>query len=197
VRLPHQARHPVQEHRLGRQLVLLAPPEGRVRETSGRIVAEKACPIPTKEIGFAEAVSIAEKVSENLRFLSRSAINQHRLFRSARRYNAAGCLRQAGRTERPPGSGSPHRQREALQDPLPSIARQVGRAADQGRPRGHMFWKNRGGRLHRSRDKPAAIWVNGPREWRLNGQRHREGDQPAVINADGTREWWVSGKRIR
>jgi len=51
-------------------------------------------------------------------------------------------------------------------------------------------WKNSAEQLHRDDDQPAAIYVDGSKEWYRNGQRHRDNDQPAVIYVDGTKYWY-------
>ena len=46
-------------------------------------------------------------------------------------------------------------------------------------------------------NKPECItYLNGYKEWRLNGKRHRE-DGPACELANGTKEWWLNGKYHR
>jgi len=62
---------------------------------------------------------------------------------------------------------------------------------------GDMFWLNRAGQLHRTRDKPARILANGEKAWYANGQRHRTQDKPAIIWADGGQEWWINGQLHR
>ena len=62
---------------------------------------------------------------------------------------------------------------------------------------GDMFWRNRAGQLHRTRDKPARIRADGRQAWFLNGQRHRGGDKPAYIGANGTQMWYANGQLHR
>ena len=58
------------------------------------------------------------------------------------------------------------------------------------------WWKH--GLRHRERDQPAVIYAraNKTRKWYKHGKLHREGEQPAVIWQGGHREWWIDGKRI-
>jgi hypothetical protein len=44
--------------------------------------------------------------------------------------------------------------------------------------------------LHRE-DGPAIEYVNGRKEWYLNGERHRE-DGPAVEYANEYKAWWLN-----
>ena len=48
--------------------------------------------------------------------------------------------------------------------------------------------------LHRE-DGPAVEYVDGHKEWRINGKCHRE-DGPAIDDANGYKEWWVNGKEL-
>lgn len=41
-----------------------------------------------------------------------------------------------------------------------------------------------------------AMWVDGRKEWSLNGKLHRL-DGPAMEWADGSKEWFLNGKRHR
>ena len=59
-------------------------------------------------------------------------------------------------------------------------------------PNGHVFWRTRGGWLHRT-DGPAAEWYDGTKEWFFDGELHRE-DGPAVEQADGDRAWYRYGQ---
>jgi hypothetical protein len=61
--------------------------------------------------------------------------------------------------------------------------------------RGNIYWHNEQKQLH-CEDGPAIEWVNGDKEWFINGNRHRE-DGPAVEYAEGSKEWWVNGVRHR
>ena len=49
--------------------------------------------------------------------------------------------------------------------------------------------------LHRL-DGPATEWLDGTKEWYVDGKRHRL-DSPAIEYADGTKHWLVDGKRHR
>jgi hypothetical protein len=48
--------------------------------------------------------------------------------------------------------------------------------------------------LHRE-DGPAIEWVDGYKEWRINGKRHRE-DGPAYEGADGTKFWYLNDEKL-
>jgi len=52
-----------------------------------------------------------------------------------------------------------------------------------------------GNRLHRE-DGPAAIYIDGSKEWWVHGNRHRE-DGPAIEQANGSKVWYQNGKRHR
>lgn len=39
------------------------------------------------------------------------------------------------------------------------------------------------------------VYMNGDKEWRLNGKRHSE-HGPAYEYADGTKFWYLNGKRL-
>ncbi len=54
------------------------------------------------------------------------------------------------------------------------------------------WWVN--GKKHR-KDGPALEYSNGTRYWYLNGNRHRL-DGPAIEWEDGVKEWWVNGKEL-
>ena len=43
---------------------------------------------------------------------------------------------------------------------------------------------------------PAVIYVDGQKEWYLEGYRHRE-DGPAVIYSNGDEVWWEYGKILK
>ena len=59
---------------------------------------------------------------------------------------------------------------------------------------GHKEWWINGKR-HRE-DGPAIEYADGYKEWYLNGKRHRE-DGPAIESASGSKSWWLDGKRHR
>ena len=48
------------------------------------------------------------------------------------------------------------------------------------------------GLLHRE-DGPAVEWYNGDREYWINGEKHRK-DGPAIEWYYGDKEWWINGK---
>ena len=53
-----------------------------------------------------------------------------------------------------------------------------------------VYWKNNKGKLHRE-DGPAWEYVNGTKEWLLNGQRHRE-NGPAFEEANGYKRYYLN-----
>ena len=55
---------------------------------------------------------------------------------------------------------------------------------------GTKRWKLPGGDLHRE-DGPAVEWINGHKEWWLNGKRHRE-DGSAIEFYDGDKVWYLN-----
>jgi hypothetical protein len=59
--------------------------------------------------------------------------------------------------------------------------------------RGTQRWYDADGRLHRSHDLPAVVWLNGAQLWYQHGERHRDGDLPAVVTADGLQMWYQHG----
>jgi hypothetical protein len=59
----------------------------------------------------------------------------------------------------------------------------------------YRTWRNSQNQLHRT-DGPAVEYIDGSREWWVNGNRHRE-DGPAAEWFTGDREWWVHGQRHR
>lgn len=60
---------------------------------------------------------------------------------------------------------------------------------------GNRRWYNESNKLHRV-DGPAIEWVNGTKEWYLDGKRHRE-NGPAIEFADGTKFWYLNGEYHR
>jgi hypothetical protein len=56
-------------------------------------------------------------------------------------------------------------------------------------------WYNDKDQPHRL-DGPAIEYVNGSKEWYVDGKRHRL-DGPAIEWANGDKSWWVDGKRHR
>jgi hypothetical protein len=59
------------------------------------------------------------------------------------------------------------------------------------------IWKNKEGRYHRLNDKPAIEYLNGIKEWWINGKRHRGNNKPAIEYPNGIKEWWINGKFIK
>jgi hypothetical protein len=50
------------------------------------------------------------------------------------------------------------------------------------------------GKHHREDDLPAITCaLTGRQEWYMHGQRHRAGDRPAVVVPGGLQEWFVDG----
>ena len=47
--------------------------------------------------------------------------------------------------------------------------------------------------IYHREDGPAIEYVNGGKEWYLNGKLHRE-DGPAIEYADGNKQWQLNGK---
>jgi hypothetical protein len=62
---------------------------------------------------------------------------------------------------------------------------------------GTIMYRDADGKLHRDRDLPAVIYLNGTQEWHRHGKRHRDGDLPAYVGANGTLAWWKNGLRHR
>jgi hypothetical protein len=58
-----------------------------------------------------------------------------------------------------------------------------------------IFFYNEKGERHRE-DGPACEYVNGSREWFLNGKPHRVGG-PACEYAGVFKSWWLNGRRHR
>ena len=50
--------------------------------------------------------------------------------------------------------------------------------------------------IHHREDGPAIEYVDGYKEWWLNGKLHRE-DGPAIEYADGNKQWQLNGKLHR
>jgi hypothetical protein len=61
--------------------------------------------------------------------------------------------------------------------------------------RGSKIWKNKEGEYHRD-DGPAIEYIDGDKEWFINGKLHRE-DGPAVEFANGDKIWYKNGKLHR
>ncbi len=58
---------------------------------------------------------------------------------------------------------------------------------------GNKFWYDSKGNFHRDNDNPAIEWVDGSKQWFINGLAHRNHGRPAVINANGDKAWWIHG----
>jgi hypothetical protein len=56
-------------------------------------------------------------------------------------------------------------------------------------------WRNKGGELHRE-DGPAVEYLDGSKEWWINGKLHRE-DGPARWVSDYSWGWYLNGKPHR
>ena len=56
---------------------------------------------------------------------------------------------------------------------------------------GTKIWNDHDGNIHRL-DGPAVIWVDGYKEWWVNGRHHRL-DGPAIEWHDGRMSWYVNG----
>ena len=61
--------------------------------------------------------------------------------------------------------------------------------------KGNIRYYNKKGERHRL-DGPAVEWIDGYKEWWVNGKCHRL-DGPAVEYPNGEKEWFVNGKRHR
>lgn len=59
---------------------------------------------------------------------------------------------------------------------------------------GTTRWYNEEG-LYNREDGPAIEYVDGTKEWWLNGELHRE-DGPAKEWADGYKAWYLNGKKL-
>jgi len=59
---------------------------------------------------------------------------------------------------------------------------------------GSKYWRNSQG-YHREDGFPAIEFVDGSKEWWINGRCHRE-DGPAAQWADGRKHWYINGERI-
>ena len=60
---------------------------------------------------------------------------------------------------------------------------------------GSIRWYKAGTDHRHREDGPAIEWVDGAKEWWVNGKRHRE-DGPAVEYADGEKWWCINGKYL-
>jgi hypothetical protein len=58
---------------------------------------------------------------------------------------------------------------------------------------GNKYWVNELGQYHLE-NGPAVEWVNGDKEWYLNGKLHRD-DGPAIDYVNGRKEWFKHGKQ--
>jgi len=63
------------------------------------------------------------------------------------------------------------------------------------RVNGDKEWYSHGG-LHRGNDKPAVELADGTKKWYRNAALHRENGKPAIIYPDGRKEWYVDGEQI-
>jgi len=60
---------------------------------------------------------------------------------------------------------------------------------------GNKQWLNSKNERHRD-DGPAIEWIDGTKQWWINGQLHRE-DGPAIEWAGGKKEWYIKNKGIQ
>ena len=58
----------------------------------------------------------------------------------------------------------------------------------------NVAYRNAVGKLHHI-DGPAIEYVDGRKEWWIDGKRHRL-DGPAIEWADGTKEWCINGQHV-
>lgn len=58
------------------------------------------------------------------------------------------------------------------------------------------YFKNRDMTVLHRTDGPACEFVNGTKQWWIDGKRHRN-DGPAIEYANGNKEWWLNGKPNR
>jgi hypothetical protein len=58
------------------------------------------------------------------------------------------------------------------------------------------YYSDREMKISHREDGPAVEYVDGGKEWYLNGKRHRE-DGPAIEYADGRKAWYINGERHR
>ena len=59
----------------------------------------------------------------------------------------------------------------------------------------HIRYLNDQNQWHRT-DGPAFEWIDGVKEWFLNGRRHRT-DGPAIEWDNGSKAWYIDGLRHR
>jgi hypothetical protein len=57
------------------------------------------------------------------------------------------------------------------------------------------YYKDKAMSVFHREDGPAVEWLNGSKEWWLNGKRHRE-DGPAIEYSDGDKSWYLNGKKL-
>lgn len=73
------------------------------------------------------------------------------------------------------------------------MAKQYIRTGDYG---SIYYYKDPEMTIRHREDGPAIEWVDGGKEWYLNGKRHRK-DGPALERGNGDREWFLNNKRHR
>ena len=65
---------------------------------------------------------------------------------------------------------------------------------------GNRYWMlnadEDGDLVYHREDGPAIEYVNGSKEWYLNGKFHRE-DGPAIEWSNGSKQWYLNGKLHR
>ena len=59
-----------------------------------------------------------------------------------------------------------------------------------------LYTKNKNRVDYHRLDGPAVEWLDGGRQWFVNGDRHRL-DGPAIEHANGSKLWWVNNKQHR
>jgi hypothetical protein len=55
-----------------------------------------------------------------------------------------------------------------------------------------FYYKDKAMSVFHREDGPAVEWLNGSKEWWLNGKIHRE-DGPAIEGANGYKYWYLNG----
>jgi hypothetical protein len=57
------------------------------------------------------------------------------------------------------------------------------------------YWKDREMKIRHREDGPAIEWVDGHKEWYLNGNLHRE-DGPAIEYKSGCKSWYLNDVKL-
>jgi len=58
-----------------------------------------------------------------------------------------------------------------------------------------FYYKDKAMTIFHRTDGPAVEWVNGSKEWFVDGKKHRL-DGPAVEGRDGIKAWYVDGEYL-